>query len=151
MGRSKETFHKKEVRKRKEKKKKEKEKKRLERKENEGKGSQDDMIAYVDEFGRITSEPPDPEKKEDVKLEDINIGVPSREMDFESDPVRLGKVTYFNASKGYGFIKDDKTSETVFVHINNVQGDIMEGSSVTFEVEKGPKGLSALQVKLSNP
>ena len=60
MGRSQETFNKKDVRSRKEKKRKEKEAKRLARKENEKKGSLDDMIAYVDENGMLTSEPPDP-------------------------------------------------------------------------------------------
>ena len=68
MGRSQETFNKKEVRKRKEKKRKEKEKKRLARKENKKKGNFDDMIAYVDANGKITSKPPDPSKEKDILL-----------------------------------------------------------------------------------
>ena len=60
MGRSQETFHKKEVRNKKEKKRKEKEAKKLARREHEKKGSLDDMIAYVDENGMITDTPPDP-------------------------------------------------------------------------------------------
>ena len=67
MGRSKETYNKKEVRNKKEKKRKEKEKKKLARKEGE-KANSDDMIAYVDENGMITSTPPDPTKKKDIKL-----------------------------------------------------------------------------------
>ncbi|MBA7572405.1 hypothetical protein ES708_14185 [subsurface metagenome] len=63
MARSRETFNKKEVRNKKEKKKKEKEKKRLARKESEKKSGLDDMIAYVDANGNITSTPPDPTKK----------------------------------------------------------------------------------------
>jgi hypothetical protein len=62
MGRSQETFGKKEVRTKKEKKRKEKEQKRAKRKSEGKKNSFDDMIAYVDEFGKITSTPPDPEK-----------------------------------------------------------------------------------------
>ena len=62
MGRSQETSNKKEVKNKKDKKRKEKEKKRLIRKES-GKSSFADMIAYVDEFGKITSTPPDPAKK----------------------------------------------------------------------------------------
>lgn len=146
MGRSQETFNKKEVRNKKEKKRKEKEKKRLARKEGE-KGSLDDMIAYVDENGMISSEPPDPTKKKDIKAEDIEIGVPTRET-VELDPIRKGIVSFFNDSKGYGFIKDLETKESVFVHINNVLEDIREGNSVTFEVEMGPKGPSAIRVKL---
>ena len=58
MGRSKETFGKKEVRKKKEKKRKDKQKKRLEKKEQDPQGGED-MIAYVDEFGRLTDTPPE--------------------------------------------------------------------------------------------
>ncbi len=148
MGRSQETFNKKEVRNKKEKKRKEKEKKRLAKKES-GKGSMDDMIAYVDENGMLTSEPPDPtKKKKDIKLEDIEIGVPTR-VEEEFDPVRKGVVSFFNESKGYGFIKDLETKESIFVHVNNVLEEIKEGNLVSFEVEKGHKGLAAIKVKLS--
>jgi len=148
MGRSQETFNKKEVRNKKEKKRKDKEKKRLARKENEKSGDMEDMIAYVDEFGNLTSTPPDPEKKEKVKLEDIEIGVPTRSADEEMDPVRKGTVSFFNDSKGYGFIKDSETKESVFVHANNLLEEIKEGNLVSFEVEMGHKGPTAVKVKL---
>lgn len=150
MGRSQETFNKKDVRNKKEKKRKEKEKKKLARKESEKKSSLDDMIVYVDEYGMLTSEPPDPTKKKDViKLEDIEIGVPTRPDAEEIDPIRKGIVSFFNDSKGYGFIKDMETKESVFVHINNVLEDIKEGNLVTYEVEMGQKGPTAVKVKLS--
>ncbi len=79
MGRSQESFNKKEVRKRKEKKRKEKEKKRLARKENEKGNSLDDMIAYVDEYGMITSIPPDSSKKKKIELTDIQISIPKQD------------------------------------------------------------------------
>ena len=64
MGRSQETFSKKEHEKKKIQKRKEKEEKREERKANSKKGkSFEDMIAYVDENGQLTSTPPDPNKK----------------------------------------------------------------------------------------
>lgn len=148
MGRSQETFNKKEVRNKKEKKRKDKEKKRLARKENEKSGSLDDMIVYVDENGMITDTPPDPAKKLAVKLEDIEIGVPNRESEPEMDPIRKGTVSFFNESKGYGFIKDNETKESVFVHVNNVLEDIKEGNAVIFEVEMGQRGPTAVQVKL---
>ena len=148
MGRAQETFNKKEVRNKKEKKRKEKEKKKLARKENEKKSSLDDMIAYVDENGMITSTPPDPTKKKDVKLEDIEIGIPNRDSALELDPIRKGIVSFFNESKGYGFIKDMETKESVFVHANNLLEDIIEDNIVSFEVEMGQKGPIALRVKL---
>ena len=148
MGRSQETFNKKEVRNRKEKKRKEKEKKRLERKENDKKSSLDDMIAYVDENGMITSTPPDPNKKKSVKLKDIEVGVPKKEDQIE-DTERTGIVTYFNESKGYGFIKDSETKESCFVHVKNLIDNISEGNKVIYETEKGPKGLTAVKVTLA--
>jgi cold shock CspA family protein len=148
MGRSGETFNKKEVRNKKEKKRKDKEKRKLAKKEEGKKNSLDDMIAYVDENGMITSTPPDPSKKTEINVEDIEIGVPNREKEPE-EIVRTGTVDFFNDAKGFGFIKDAKTKESVFVHINNAYDDLKEGNLVTFEVEMGPKGPTAVKVKIS--
>jgi cold shock CspA family protein len=147
MARSQESFNKKDVRNKKEKKRKDKEKKRLERKENTKSADFDNMIAYVDEFGNITSTPPDPSTKKEVDTENIVISTPKKE-DIPYDPIRKGVVTFFNESKGYGFIKDSLTQESVFVHVNNVLEQISEGSKVSFEVEKGKKGLTAIYVKI---
>lgn len=147
MGRSQESFNKKEVRNKKEKKRKEKEQKRLARRENEKKGSLDDMIAYVDENGRLTSTPPDPTQKQETKLEDINISVPRHEDMEEEEKERKGTVTFFNDAKGFGFIKDKDSKESIFVHINNVEGEINEGNLVSFETEMGNKGPVAVNVK----
>lgn len=146
MGRSQESFNKKNVRSRKEKKRKEKEQKRLARKEEEKKSSLDDMIAYVDEHGRITDAPPDPSEKEEIDVEDIELGVPSREVD-EEDIIRKGVVSFFNDSKGYGFIKDLETKQNIFVHINNTLEEIREGNLVTYEIGAGQKGPEAIHVK----
>ncbi len=107
-------------------------------------------MAYVDEHGMISETAPDPTKKKVVvKLEDIEIGVANRGSAEKIDPIRRGIVSFFNDSKGYGFIRDLETNESVFIHINNVLEDIKEGNMVTFEVEMGPKGLAASQVKIS--
>jgi len=148
MGRSQETFNKKEVRNKKEKKRKDKEKKRLIRKDNEKGGGLDDMIAYVDENGMLTSTPPDPSKKTSIKLEDIEISIPKSDPNLVIDPIRKGSVTFFNTSKGFGFIRDLETQESVFVHVNNLLEDIKEGNLVNYEVEMGQKGPTAVQVKL---
>ena len=63
--------------------------------------------------------------------------------------IRKGIVTFYNDSKGYGFIKDLETQESVFVHVNNTAEPIKENNKVTYEVEMGPKGPNAVRVKLS--
>lgn len=148
MGRSQETFHKKEVRKKKEKKRKEKEEKRLARKEKNKSSSLDDMIAYVDEEGMITSTPPDPGQKKKIEADKIEISVPKKGPDERTNHLRKGKVTFFNESKGFGFIKDSETQEKIYVHVKDVSEKINEGSSVSFEIMKGRKGPTAVQVKL---
>jgi cold shock CspA family protein len=148
MGRSQESFNKKEVKNKKDKKRKDKEQKRLDRKDSDRSKNFEDMIAYVDENGNITSTPPDPDrKKTDINFEDIAISIPKKQ-DIILDPIRKGTVTFFNDSKGYGFIKDSETQESVFVHINNLLEPIKEGNLVNFEVEMGPKGPNAVRVKL---
>jgi cold shock CspA family protein len=148
MGRSQETFGKKENEKKKQKKRKDKEEKKEERKANASKGQNlEDMMAYVDENGNISSTPPDPRKKNIVNQESIQIGV-SKQKDIDpADLLRKGKVTFFNESKGYGFIKDLVTQESVFVHMKGLVDQVKENDQVTFETEKTPKGLSAVNVK----
>lgn len=145
MGRSQESYNKKEVRSKKDKKRKEKEQKRQAKRGSDKSNSLDDMIAYVDENGNITSTPPDPTKKTEIKVEDIEINVPRKE-DVPFDPIRKGNVTFYNESKGFGFIRDSETSESVFFHINNAYDDIKENNMVSFEVEPGPKGPVAVNI-----
>jgi len=145
-----ETWSKKEREKKKQQNKKEKAERKQERKENSKSGkSLDDMLAYVDENGNFSSTPPDPRKKVKINVEDIEIGVRKQADIDPADLIRKGIVTFFNESKGYGFIKDKETQESVFVHINSLLEPVKEHSKVTFEVEMGPKGANAVNVKLS--
>ena len=147
MGRSTETFSKKEKEKARLKKSKDKKEKAEERKANAGKGkSLEDMMAYIDEHGNITSTPPDPSRKVKINVEDIQIGV-TKQQDLPHDTVRNGVVSFFNEAKGYGFIRDLQTEESIFVHINALTEPLKENNMVTFETEQGLKGLSAIKVK----
>jgi cold shock CspA family protein len=148
MGKSGETFNKKEKEKKRAKQKKDKAEKMEERKANAKKGkSLDEMMAYIDENGNISSTPPDPSKKKVFKQEDMLIGTPRYVPGSEEDSVRTGIVSFFNDEKGFGFINDLQTQERVFVHANNLSEPIKEGNRVSFEVEMGPKGASAVNVK----
>jgi len=61
----------------------------------------------------------------------------------------LGKVKWFNESKGFGFITGDD-GEDLFVHYSSIQSNgfksLAEGDGVSYEVEKGPKGPKAINV-----
>ena len=121
MSKSQETFSKKEKEKKRQKKRKEKEQKKEDRK-------------------------PDPSKKRVINAEDIEIGVARRA---DVDPIHQGNVTFFNTEKGYGFIKDKESGESIFVHINGLIDSIKENDKVTFETEMGPKGTNAVRVRLA--
>jgi CspA family cold shock protein len=59
-----------------------------------------------------------------------------------------GTVKFFNEAKGFGFIKPADSSEDIFVHVSGLIDDIREKDTVEYEVERGKKGLNAVQVKL---
>jgi cold shock CspA family protein len=148
MGRSQETTGKKEIRNKKEKKRKEKGKKRELRKAEGKKSSFNDMIAYVDEFGRLSSVPPNAANKVSIAIEDIEISASRNKPSSVPSFVKQGIVISFNASKGFGFIKENGTNLTYFVHANNTDEPIRESNRVIFESGRGLKGLTALKVKL---
>ena len=121
--------------------------KRKEERQAGGTSSPDDMIAYVDEFGNIVDTPPEEQAREEVNLEDIAIATPKKE-DVEVEPLR-GRVEYFNESKGYGFIKDLGSAEKYFFHISEAPNGIAEGKTVTFETERGTRGMNAVRIALA--
>ncbi len=146
MTKSQDTFNKKEKEKKRLKKRLEKSQKKEERKGNSQGGDLENMLAYVDENGNLTDTPPDPSKKRKVNANSIEISVPRREEEDEIT-VRTGRIEFFNDSKGYGFIKELETQEKFFVHVNGLLQEVKEGDVVTFELERGLKGMNAIQVK----
>ena len=142
-----ETFSKKEKEKKKDQKRKEKEQRKSERKANAKSGqSLEEQMAYVDENGNISSKPPDLTKRVAINESEIVIG--SRNIPgMEINVIRKGRVTYFNTSKGYGFIKDLKTQESIFVHMNALETPVKENDMVSFHTENSVRGLNAVQVK----
>lgn len=62
--------------------------------------------------------------------------------------MKEGTVKFFNNAKGFGFINLKDSDEDIFVHSTNLIDEIKENDQVTFDVEKGDKGLSAIKVRL---
>ncbi len=148
MAKSQQTFNKSEKEKKRlkkrEDKKKKKEARKAEAKENGG-GIQ---FAYVDFNGNLTDTPPDPSLREKIDAESIEIGIPKKDPNAieEFDPVRKGKVSFFDTSKGFGFIIDSENQEKYFCHVTGLKDEITENDNVSFELEKGLKGMNAVKV-----
>jgi cold shock protein len=65
-----------------------------------------------------------------------------------------GTVKWFNESKGYGFIVPAEGGEDIFVHCSAIEGEsdnkLLEGQTVNYEVETGPKGQQASKVSVAS-
>ena len=59
-----------------------------------------------------------------------------------------GIVKFFNASKGFGFIKPSDGGEDVFVHESGLTEEIRENDKVKYDLEPGRKGMNAVQVEV---
>ena len=128
----------------KEQKRKEKQQRKEERQSN-GPSSFEDMFAYVDQFGVLHSVPQE-RLEEEVDASHIEVSVPKQE-DVEVAPL-MGRIEYFNAAKGYGFVKDADNGEKYFFHISSAPATIAEGDRVTFEIERGMRGMNAVRISI---
>ncbi|WP_047546344.1 cold-shock protein [Psychroserpens sp. Hel_I_66] len=151
MAKSQQTFSKSEKEKKRLKKREDKRKKMEARKlDKEENGGESIPFAYVDQFGNLTDTPPDPADKVKVKAKNIVLGVPKKEdiEEEEYDPIRKGKVSFFDHSKGFGFIIDTEDQEKYFCHVSGLIDEINENDKVQFELEKGNRGMNAVRVKV---
>lgn len=140
------TFEKRDKEKKRQQKQEEKKRRKEERRANSAGGGLENMMAYVDENGMITSTPPDPSKRKPIDISEIEIGVPRRAEE-EAPAERTGKVDFYDTSKGFGFIREDGTPERFFFHVSGLIDEVRDGEKVGFEVERGPKGLNAVRVR----
>ena len=62
--------------------------------------------------------------------------------------LEMVKFHFFDSSKGYGFILDTDNQEKYFTHVSGLIDEIAENDKVTFELERGLKGMNAVKVKL---
>jgi cold shock CspA family protein len=145
MAKSQQTYSKKEKEKAKLKKREEKQKKKEARKTEKTPGID---FVYVDHNGNLTDTPPDPSLKPEIEAEDIVLGIPPKEEGEREafDPVRKGTVSFYDSSKGFGFIIDDENNEKYFTHVSGIIDEIFENDSVSFELEKGQRGMNAVKV-----
>ena len=149
MGNFGETVGKKERDKKKMRKRQDKQEKMDERKAKNNKGKTlEDMMAYVDENGNLSPKPPDPRFQKRVRAEDMQISTPKAGIVDPADFIRTGIVTFFNDSKGFGFIKHDNSSKETFVHASGLIDEIKENDKVEFDLQNGQKGMNAVNVKL---
>jgi cold shock CspA family protein len=147
MAKSQQTFNKLEKEKKRLKKREDKIKKKNARKAEAADNPQGIQFAYVDYNGNLVDTPPNPDDKIKVEADNIVLGVPKKEEGETEDPVRQGKVSFFDTSKGFGFIIDTENNEKYFCHVSGLIDTIAENDKVSFELEKGAKGLNAVRVK----
>ena len=108
--------------------------KQRKREERQSSGSRnfEEMLAYVDENGVLHTTPPEVGEREEIDASQIEVSVPRR------------------SAKGYGFIRNSDNGEKYFFHITQAPAAIAEGNRVTFELERGTRGMNAVRVAISN-
>ncbi|WP_430906823.1 cold-shock protein [Maribacter sp. 2-571] len=149
MAKSQQTYNKTEKEKQRRKKREEKQKRKEARKAEAKEKGGGIQFAYVDHNGNLTDTPPDPSEKIAIEAEDIVLGIPKKEETDEDkfNPIRNGKVSFFDHSKGFGFIIDSENNEKYFTHVSGLIDEITENDMVSFELEKGARGMNAVRVK----
>ena len=140
---------KKEKEKKKAKRREEKLQKKEDKKNNPDSTGFDDMIAYVDHNGNIIDTPPEQDDKpEEIDSESIEISIPKKTAE-ERSKDKSGVVNFFDTQKGFGFINDSVSDERYFFHQSNLIDQVEEGDKVNFTIQKGMRGMDAVNIKLA--
>ena len=87
--------------------------------------------------------------KEEIDASEIEISIPKKGEAEEVLPLN-GRIEHFNVSRGYGFIKDLGSGEKYFFHVTSAPEGITEGDNVTFEIERGTRGMNAVRISIIN-
>lgn len=137
------SFSKKENTKKKAKKMQDKVLRREDRKSNNNKGKTlDDMIVYVDVNGNFTSVPPHLQNRE----EDLaRAKKAAKNLSHNEETVFTGIVSYFS-EKGFGFITEDTSGESVFFHRDQLNSVIVKHDKVNYKKEITAKGYRAVEI-----
>lgn len=120
------------------------------RRQNNDKGKNlEDLFVYVDEYGNLSSSPPDLSKKPKINAADIVFrSVPKPGAADETETARKGQVTYYSDAKGFGFITDSETGDRIFTHVSELLQPVKEGDTVSFFSQKNEKGFFATRVSI---
>ena len=118
--------------------------KQRKREERQSSGSRN-----FEENGVLHTTPPEVGEREEIDASQIEVSVPRRSEPEEIVPFE-GRVEYFDAAKGYGFIRNSDNGEKYFFHITQAPAAIAEGNRVTFELERGTRGMNAVRVAISD-
>jgi cold shock CspA family protein len=142
MSRAQLTFKKKERAKKQQQKKQEKLLRREQNKQTNDKGkSLEELFAYVDEFGNLSDTPP--EKKYEFKEEDLQ-----RPAD-PTEEFHYGKVSYYNETGHYGFIRDNETRETVYFNDKIVGVVLNVDQKVKYKYTRTKQGNQVSEIELN--
>lgn len=141
MARSQLTFKKKETAKKKQQKKQEKQQRREQNKLSNDKGKTlEEMFAYVDEFGNISDTPP----TQTYKFKEEDLLPPSN----PEDEYLYGKVSYYNETGRYGFIRDNESRETVYFN-DRLAGMVLElNQKVKYKYMRSKQGNQVSEVEI---
>lgn len=141
MARSQLTFKKKETAKKKQQKKQEKQQRREQNKLSNDKGKTlEEMFAYVDEFGNISDTPP----TQPYKFKEEDLLPPSD----PEDEYLYGKVSYYNETGHYGFIRDNESRETVYFN-DRLAGTVLElNQKVKYKYTRSKQGNQISEVEI---
>ena len=115
------------------------------RKANRKAASVGNMVAYINRNGINTDELHETFDKKEIDAEGFVVS--AFKTDEQESILLKGRVEHFNVDKGFGFIKDLASNGKYFFHLTDAFPQIIESNMVSFEVESGDQGTTAVNIK----